>query len=1120
MLRINVFNGGEGIKSYFTDSLATGDYYLKDENDTPQEMTGNWGGKFAEELGLSGQVTKEDFFKLVENINPQTGEQLTERMRSNRRAAYDFNLHPPKSFSIMQGVFGDDRLTDIFREAVSETMQAMEEQMQTRVRKNGQDHDRDTGNMAWAEFVHFTARPVEGIPDPHLHAHCLVFNATHDHEEGKIKAGQFGKIKQNADLSQAIFHNKLMQKTRELGYNPVVNRNGKGWEIEGVPRSLIDTFSRRTDQIERKAKEMGVLGDKEKDGLGATTRENKQKDFSVEELQDIWHEQIPRENQKDLQTIRDVAQQQEWEDEEYKLTDGHDPQLDFERAKETVIDTLSDELERSSAVSEKAWLKKALMMDAGLAGEQNIRWAMEHVIQSGFLDSHPINRTEHIDVVPLDLKNGRYYTTQKIIDEEKDILDTIHQGQGKFRPTRYDNEALENSYLSEEQQASVRHVMDSTDAVTGIRGGAGTGKTVTLSTIRDYLQDAGKEVYAFAPSAQASRGILRDDGFEGADTVAKFLLSPKLQEQARGQFILIDEAGLLSVPELREVLDIAQLNNIRVILSGDTRQHASVEYGDALRLSEKKSNLKTAELKQTRREIDPEYRKAVEEIRDGKSVEGLERLEKMGVIFENTNPQERYAQLAQDYSDIIGRGDSVVVVAPTHKEGDKINTAIRAKLQEDGRLGSEDRPWEIYKNQNLTTNQKKASMLQDGDILRFHKDVKLDDHFAPDLLDDKTPYPFPLEKGKNYTFKVENQHANDGWFNKKEAGIKYYLESENGQRIEPFDFIDIFDLHHNYDVYRPEQTVLSRGEKIRLTSNGKDNKGNEFSNGQHHTVVDFGWGGGLITEDKDGNRYTMPKGFGDFKHGYYSTSHSAQGNSSDYVLLAQSMDSLPASNRRQLYVSTSRGKQGIKIYTDNIDELKENTQDSKDRLSALEGLDIDRLSKLQQKMRDKQQGIVREELKPREKQDYYDRLMDNLNRGRPDKRIHLNRPKWKDAPVQNPIPNKEQSPKDKPKVIHDKPKTKPIEPEQKRRVNPFIKPKVEEKNNTKKYKVNPFARDFDSQKVTPKKAKDNLKTNQDKSQKPPKKSWSQILKEQGQIPQKQPEPEKKKEKTKQVDIDR
>ena len=60
--------------------------------------------------------------------------------------------------------------------------------------------------MIWAEFVHFTARPVNGIPDPHLHAHCYTFNTTWDEVEKKWKAGRFRDLKADAPYFEAAFH--------------------------------------------------------------------------------------------------------------------------------------------------------------------------------------------------------------------------------------------------------------------------------------------------------------------------------------------------------------------------------------------------------------------------------------------------------------------------------------------------------------------------------------------------------------------------------------------------------------------------------------------------------------------------------------------------------------------------------------------------------------------------------------------------------------------------------------------------------------------------------------------------------------------------------------------------
>jgi conjugative relaxase-like TrwC/TraI family protein len=74
-----------------------------------QEIAGLWGGKAAERLGLSGQVNQQDYFAVVDNLHPKTGEQLTPRQRDDRRAGYDFTFSAPKSVSVLYELSGDER---------------------------------------------------------------------------------------------------------------------------------------------------------------------------------------------------------------------------------------------------------------------------------------------------------------------------------------------------------------------------------------------------------------------------------------------------------------------------------------------------------------------------------------------------------------------------------------------------------------------------------------------------------------------------------------------------------------------------------------------------------------------------------------------------------------------------------------------------------------------------------------------------------------------------------------------------------------------------------------------------------------------------------------------------
>ena len=74
-------------------------------------------------------------------------------------------------------------------------MTELEAEAKTRVAQGRRELERVTGNLVYGEFVHLTSRPVGGVPDPHLHAHCVVFNATYDQEENAWKAAQFRDLK-------------------------------------------------------------------------------------------------------------------------------------------------------------------------------------------------------------------------------------------------------------------------------------------------------------------------------------------------------------------------------------------------------------------------------------------------------------------------------------------------------------------------------------------------------------------------------------------------------------------------------------------------------------------------------------------------------------------------------------------------------------------------------------------------------------------------------------------------------------------------------------------------------------------------------------------------------------
>src|SRR5271168_3914641 len=264
MIRITQQDNAKAAKSYYT----TADYYSEG-----QEIVGSWGGKGAFRLGLEGTVDKFSFERLCDNLDPRTGEPLTVRTRTERRVGYDFTFSVPKSVSLLYAISGDQGILDAFRGAVDETMREIETEMKTRVRMGGKDENRTTGNMVWAEFIHTTSRPVDGLPDPQLHAHVFVFNTTFDDEERRWKAGQFADIKRDCPYFQAAFRVRLANRLQDIGFG--VERKRDDFEIAGIPKDVLQRFSRRTALIEKVAGEKGITDPDRKAELGAETREKK-----------------------------------------------------------------------------------------------------------------------------------------------------------------------------------------------------------------------------------------------------------------------------------------------------------------------------------------------------------------------------------------------------------------------------------------------------------------------------------------------------------------------------------------------------------------------------------------------------------------------------------------------------------------------------------------------------------------------------------------------------------------------------------------------------------------------------------------------------------------------------
>ena len=589
MIRITQSTSADHAKAYFTDSLKKAEYYIEGQD---QENPGQWGGKLAARLGLEGIVTKDAFFALCENRNPITGGALTPRTKEDRTVAYDATFICPKSVSVAEALATDDHITRACEDSVFETLGDMEADAQTRVRINGADENRHTGELLYSTFLHHTARPVDGAsPDPHKHIHAVIFNCSFDAEENRIKALQFQNIYRDANYYQQRFLKRLSDRLISLGYE--IRRTDGSFEIVNIPQRVIDLFSKRKHQVLAVVQEKGISDARGINDLTVRTRERKVKDLSMAELKADWKRQI-----KELGEDKEEG--------EKPVRYAPTVSIPAVQPEQCVQYGLDHCLERASVVQDRRLLQHAYHY---AIGNQDVTLdAITDVFNND-------NR-----IISVEERCRTMVTTREILAEEKHMIDLARAGRGGVAPIYSQTPSIA---LDGQQHDAVTQLLTSHNKCELLRGYAGTGKTTLMKEATRLIEDAGLKVIAVAPSAQASRDTLRKEGFSGAETVARLLSDETLQKKLEGNVLWVDEAGMLNTRDTIALLQLAEKHNTRLILAGDPSQHSSIVRGDALRVLQTVGGLRPAEVSKIYRQKPEAYREAVEDISQGNITDGF-----------------------------------------------------------------------------------------------------------------------------------------------------------------------------------------------------------------------------------------------------------------------------------------------------------------------------------------------------------------------------------------------------------------------------------------------------------------------------------------------------------------
>jgi conjugative relaxase-like TrwC/TraI family protein len=857
--------------NYLQHHLRRNDYWAEGE----QAVLGEWIGDGARALGLEGAVTDAPFEALRSNRHPATGEELTALGAKKSVAFIDVQLSAPKDVSVLAMVGDDERVRAAFAESVKVVLAEMERFAAVRERRGEAKHSesfRLTGNFAGALFLHDASRDL----DPQLHAHAVLANATWDMNRQGWFALQPAEMLRASPYLRQVLYRELASQLRSLGYEPY-GLNSKGFSIRGVEH-LRERFSKRSRAVEKLAAEFAA-----EKGRRPTKREVEifVRESRADKLTAVGTPEVRARQRAELSTVE--AEQLD------ALVSRARTQLPREQWShgnaQTVLEAaLRHVFERASVAREGAVLGAALELHPDFFRWRDLRAA---------LDAHP-------DAIR---KDGEL-TLRLIRREEAATVERVQSG----RNARFalGDPANLPPTLTAGQRAAATEILGSRDFVSVLVGDAGTGKTTVLSAIEGvHVVNGGKRFLPLAPTTKG-RDALVESGFDTADTVQRFLASEALQREAFGRVLLVDEAGLLSTRQLDHLTKVAQDLRARVLLVGDTKQHYSVERGDALRNVIDHSGTPVVRLAEVLRQRTAADRRFSRLLASGDAAEAFAYADRRGMIREAGTDDALFARAAEHFVANRVKGVETLAVIPFWDEIERFNAQVRPALRSASLLGEVEVVREAVKPLTWTDEQKAHwDQYRVGDRLVFARHTRF------------------FKRGSAAEVVAV---LSDGVLVRGTNGREAKLTRR--QRAA-------------FDVGRVQTLAVAAGDRL-LIRGHNDEAG--LANGDFKDVA-------LV--DPAANRivftdgHELPRDFAAWTYGHAITSYRSQGSTSEESLLVLGEVAARALTHQQFYVGNTRYRGAHAIYVANKEAIHSRLQAFHDqRELATEFVQRHRMSEL------------------------------------------------------------------------------------------------------------------------------------------------------------------------------
>ena len=836
--------------------------------------------------------------RLANGRHPLTNEQFIQHHASHtytnrsgktvhameHRAGWDATFSAPKSVSLTALVGHDDEVAAAHRASVRVALAELEPYVQARI---GRNHPAETtGQWVAALFEHDSARPVDGYAAPQLHTHVVIFNLT-ERADGDVKALQPRELYKTQRYATAVYRSELASRLARLGYD--IERGPSGQpEVRGYSKDYLEASSPRRQQILEHLEKVNQHSAEAAHIAAHQTRGAKVV---------LSHEQMQRRHAAVAEAYGDQPSNIVRTARERASTLEHPAPTVTPHA--AIAFATERNLEREAVVDPRALLRDALSRSMGELTVDTVKHEFSRQVDAGAL----IVREAPSGIV------GRSVTTPEMVALEQEIIQRMRDGQQTQPPLASEviQHRIPDTYpeLSDDQQLAVQQILASRDRVQALEGVAGGGKTTALIAVRLAAEREGFRVEGLAPTSRAAHQ-LSEAGIRSMTLQAHFARSQQVGKGSASlveapRLFVLDESSLAGTSQMDAFLRGLGATD-RVLLVGDTRQHQAVEAGRPFQQLQE-AGIHIARLDRILRQRDPALLHVVEHLSRGEVAVAIRQLDQQGRVTEIADRDTRLTAIATAYA---ANPESALVISPDNQSRMDLNQLIHRQLQKHGDVDPREHVVRVLVARQEVTGADRqwAAQYEPGNIVRYTSGSR-----ALGLPIGDYARVVHIDPGNN---RITVARRDDQW-------ITY-----DPSRL------------HGVTLFRETERAFAQGDRIQFTL---PHRSQHLANRELGTIERVRGNGDLdLRLDSSRGLHINVHDHPHLDYGYAVTSHSAQGQTADRVLLHVDTERLGPElvNRRLAYVAISRARFDAHIYTNDGGQLAEALRRDSSHRSAME----------------------------------------------------------------------------------------------------------------------------------------------------------------------------------------